>query len=45
MNNDYNPTTLYIGIGIAIGIVIIGILILNWNEIVTIISTDGLLGE
>ena len=42
---DYNLHTLAWGVGIALAIVFVGILIVNLPEIINIIATEGLLSE
>jgi len=45
MQEDYNTTTLFVGIGMALALVAIAIIIINLPEIVHIISTEGLLSK
>jgi len=45
MNEDYNGTTLALGICIALAIVLVAIVAFNWGEIWQVISTEGLLSE
>lgn len=43
MNQDYNAPTLAWGVGIALAIVFIAIIIANAPEMIEIIKTEGLL--
>jgi hypothetical protein len=43
MNEEYNTRTLAVGIIIAVAIVTVTVLALNFGEIVRIVSTEGLI--
>jgi uncharacterized membrane protein len=45
MQDDYNTTTLFVGVGIALAIVAVAIIVLNWTEIAHIVATEGLISE
>ena len=44
-SNEYTQETLVTGVLIAVGIVLVGIVIMNLPEILHIIATEGLLSE
>lgn len=44
-SNEYTQETLVIGVLIAVGIVLVGIVVMNLPEILHIIATEGLLSE
>lgn len=45
MQDDYNSTTLLVGIGIALAIVLVAVIAINLPEMLNIVSKEGLLSE